>query len=81
MSAVALSENNVPSLWEVTETCKIVVLCEDVAARDRAVEMFNRISNSLADDLTFAINCWNFQELTEQRLGARDVPGIEISHP
>ena len=66
MSAVALTGNNVPSLWAVAEACKIVVLCEDAAARHRAVEVFNRISNSIADDLTFAINCWNFQDLAEQ---------------
>lgn len=65
MSAVALTGNNVPSLWDVAETCKIVVLCEDAAARERAVEVFNRISNFIDDDLTFAINCWNFQDLME----------------
>ena len=66
MSAMALDRNEATSLWEVAEACKIVVLCEDAAARARAVEVFDRISTSLADGLTFAINCWNFADLTGQ---------------
>ena len=66
MSAKALDRNEVTTLWEVAEACKIVVLCEDAAARDRAVEVFDRISTSLADGLTFAINCWHFADLAEQ---------------
>jgi hypothetical protein len=69
MSASAISGRSASSLEEITDACKIVVLCEDSAARDRAVELFNRISASFSGDLSFAITCWNYGELAEQSSG------------
>ena len=60
-----MNGRKVTSRWEVTETCKVAVLCEDAASRDRAIEVFNRISATLRGELAFAISCWNFGELAE----------------
>lgn len=62
---MAMNGLNVTSRWEVTEACKIAVMCEDAASRDRAVEVFNRISATFRGELAFAISCWNFGELAE----------------
>lgn len=69
MSASAINGRKAASLQEVSEACKIVVLCEDIPARDRAMEIFNRITANFKDDLTFAITCWNFGELAEASSG------------
>jgi hypothetical protein len=65
MSAMAMNGLKIASRWEVTETCKVAVMCEDAASRDRAVEVFNRISATFRGELAFAISCWNFGELAE----------------
>jgi len=66
MSAVAMNGRDAASLLEVAEACKIVVLCEDAAARERAVEVFTRIAATFGGELEFSITCWIFGELEEQ---------------
>jgi hypothetical protein len=71
MSAMAMNGLKDTSRWGVRETCKVAVMCEDVASRDRAVEVFDRISATLRSELVFAISCWNFEELAEPECARR----------
>jgi hypothetical protein len=50
---------------EGSRTCQILILCEDVAAYERATDVCWRILVQLADDLDFSFNCWNFYELSD----------------
>jgi hypothetical protein len=63
MSAVAAG--NVIGGAEGSRTCQILILCEDVAAYERASDCCWRILVQLADDLEFTFNCWNFYELSD----------------
>ena len=50
---------------ESSRTCQILILCEDVAAYERATDVCWRILVQLADDLDFKFNYWNFYELSD----------------
>ena len=71
MSAMAMNGLKVTSRWGVRETCKVVVMCEDIPSHDRAVEVFDRISATFRNELTFAISCWKFEELAEPEFACR----------
>jgi hypothetical protein len=62
MSAVVQFE---PGAAEVSRTCQILILCEDLAAYEQARDICWRILVQLADDLDFSFNCWKFYELSE----------------
>ena len=54
-----------PESIEVSRTCQILILCEDMKAYEQARDVCWRILVQLADDLDFSFNCWNFYELSD----------------
>lgn len=48
-----------------TKACRILILCEDFAAYERAVEVCRRIQTRFGDEFEFDFNCWNFWELAD----------------
>lgn len=63
MSASAINDQSAYRLGEIADACRIVMLCEDATARDRALEVFNRISNTFDGELKFAVASWDFREM------------------
>lgn len=61
MSATALQEEE----FAGSRTCQVLILCEDMAAYERAADVCWRILVQLADDLEFGFKCWNFIELSD----------------
>lgn len=57
-------ENEPASAWTVN-ACRILILCEDFAAYERAVEVCRRIQTRFVDEFDFDFNCWNFWELAD----------------
>jgi hypothetical protein len=62
MSASALNEK---ILAEAPKACRILILCEDFAAYERAVEVCRRIQARFGDEFEFDFNCWTFWELAD----------------
>lgn len=62
MSAVVQFD---PDAAEISRTCQILILCEDLKACQHARDVCWRILVQLADDLDFSFNCWNFYELSD----------------
>jgi hypothetical protein len=63
MSATAILEAN--DLTEGPKECQILILYEDLAAYERAVEVCRRMMVQFATELDFDFKCWSFIELTE----------------
>lgn len=62
MSASAVSEK---ISAETPKACRILILCEDFAAYERAVEVCRRIQARFGDEFEFDFNCWTFWELAD----------------
>ena len=56
MSALATRANDV---------CRIVVVYEDAAAHDRAMELASRLEEEIGTELPFVFDSWNFKNLAE----------------
>lgn len=62
MSASAVNEK---ISAEALKACRILILCEDFAAYERAVEVCRRIQARFAEEFEFDFNCWTFWELAD----------------
>ena len=62
MSAFAVNEK---ISIETPKACRILILCEDFAAYERAVEVCRRIQTRFGDEFEFDFNCWTFWELAD----------------
>ncbi len=56
MNALATRANDI---------CRIVVVYEDAAAHDRAMELASRLEEEIGAELPFIFNSWNFKNLAE----------------
>jgi hypothetical protein len=56
MSALATRANDI---------CRVVVVYEDIAAHDRAMELAGRLDEEMGLDLPFTFDSWNFKDLGE----------------
>jgi len=65
MSDTALYEKAAALLADVPQGCQVLILSEDFAAYNRAVEVCRRIMDHLGKDLDFDFRCWNFVELAD----------------
>jgi hypothetical protein len=62
MSAFAVNEK---ITTEAPKACRILILCEDFVAYERAVEVCRRIQARFGDEFEFDFNCWTFWELAD----------------
>lgn len=63
MSAASIVET---AGWqEAPKVCQILVLSEDFAAYERAMEVCRRLMTQFAEELDFDFKCWNFIELAD----------------
>jgi hypothetical protein len=53
--------------------CQMVVVYEDVAAHDRAMEMGSRLATQFGDEPAFIFSSWNFKELAEPAFARKAV--------
>ena len=63
MSATAILETT--DLTEAPKDCQILILCEDFAAYERAVETCRRVMDRFAGEVDFHFKCWDFIELAD----------------
>ncbi len=63
---MSASTVNDQTLSGAVKACRILILCEDFAAYERAVEVCRRIQTRFGDEFEFDFNCWNFWELADE---------------
>jgi hypothetical protein len=63
MSATSILEPS--GLPEAPKNCQILILCEDLAACEHAMEVCRRMMVRFAGELDFDLKCWNFTELVD----------------
>jgi hypothetical protein len=54
------------SPWEVKDVCKIVLLCEDALARDRAMIVLNQISALFEGHVALTVTYWDFEQCGQE---------------
>jgi hypothetical protein len=55
------------------EACQMVVVYEDLAAHERAMEMGGRLTAQFGDEPAFAFSSWNFKDLADPAFAAQSV--------
>lgn len=71
MCAVAIvGTSGLPSP-DLSDTCRIVLLCEDAAAREKAMAVCERLAGQFGDELFFDFSCWNVPDLARPTLARR----------
>src|SRR5687767_12150460 len=65
MSALAKAGFRETIQFAETDICRVIVLVEDLQARNEAMEVCDRLVMQFAEELNFVFSCWEVEKLWE----------------